>query len=482
MTKFRRMLSLLISSALLFTAPIGCSAAATQLDRGVVYYDLQKTDPSGKPLNVHVVDIDLNDSRVETRLVTAGQSFGKTEKVSSMAKRSHAIAAINGGFFMKGKRQIPTDTLIVDSTIVTKGMRDPAAFGLTASNKAFIDVFTPWTVITSAKDFSQYNVEAINHETGVGIIMYTPVYGTKTGTPASSLEFVIEKKDGKEIITAINHGNSTIPENGYVLSYQGTTSNIAKLALGDEISTVTYYPDKYKDLQQMLACGPILLKNGKLQEPDLTFLEPKLRLRHPRSAVGLTSDNHLLLVAVDGRQKGLSSGMTFPELGKLMQELGVRDAMAMDGGSSTTLYAGDSVVNSPSDGKERAVANAIVVVSQIPVFINGKRVYFDRSPVIKEGRVLVPLREMFEMLGASITWDPVTQTIIATKGNSTVQLTIGVKTALVNGIETTIDVPPVIEKGRTMVPLRFVSTALGSEVNWDNTTETIYINNAAVQP
>ncbi|MGE5421716.1 MAG: hypothetical protein ACM3QW_00490, partial [Ignavibacteriales bacterium] len=150
MIKFRQLLSLLISTALIVSAPASCMAETIHLDRGVMAYDLAKTDPSGKPLNIHVVDINLNDSRVETSIVTAGQSFGKTETVSSMAKRSHAIAAINGGFFIYGKRKIPTDTLIVDGKIQTKGMRDPAAFGITDSKKAFIDVFTPWTVITMA--------------------------------------------------------------------------------------------------------------------------------------------------------------------------------------------------------------------------------------------------------------------------------------------------------------------------------------------
>jgi competence protein ComEC len=101
-------------------------------------------------------------------------------------------------------------------------------------------------------------------------------------------------------------------------------------------------------------------------------------------------------------------------------------------------------------------------------------VFKDAAPTIDNGRTLVPLRAIFEALGASVQWDPDTQTVTANKGSITVNLVIGGQ-ALKNGQAVPLDVPAKIVDGRTMVPLRFVSEALGCQVAWDGNTQTISI-------
>lgn len=85
--------------------------------------------------------------------------------------------------------------------------------------------------------------------------------------------------------------------------------------------------------------------------------------RHPRSAIGW-NDRWLYLVEVDGRQGGLSVGMTFPELAAYLVRLGCREAVNLDGGGSSTLWLLGRVMNSPSDGMERPVANGLVVIQK----------------------------------------------------------------------------------------------------------------------
>ncbi len=84
-------------------------------------------------------------------------------------------------------------------------------------------------------------------------------------------------------------------------------------------------------------------------------------MRHPRVAIGW-NDQYIFLVEVDGRQRSLSVGMTFPELAAYMVKLGCQEAMNMDGGGSATLWVCGNVINSPSEGKERPCSNALVVV------------------------------------------------------------------------------------------------------------------------
>ena len=85
--------------------------------------------------------------------------------------------------------------------------------------------------------------------------------------------------------------------------------------------------------------------------------------RAPRTAIGITGDQKLLLVTVNGRQPNISVGMTLHELGNLLLELGALQAMNLDGGGSTTMVIRNLVLNLPSDGKERPVGNSIVVIA-----------------------------------------------------------------------------------------------------------------------
>lgn len=114
------------------------------------------------------------------------------------------------------------------------------------------------------------------------------------------------------------------------------------------------------------------------------------------------------------------------------------------------------------------------------VLLDGKTLSFEVPPTVENGRTLVPVRAIFEALGAVIYWDPSTQTITSeSKGKQrTVNITIGNKQAYVNGAAVMLDVPASIIESRTMVPLRFVSEALGAQVSWDAKSQTIAITSA----
>jgi len=107
------------------------------------------------------------------------------------------------------------------------------------------------------------------------------------------------------------------------------------------------------------------------------------------------------------------------------------------------------------------------------VYVNGARL--NVATVSESNTTLVPLRAIFQALGATVNWDGATQTVTAAKGQTSVKLQIGSRTAYVNGQVVTLQVPGKIMQGNTMVPLRFLSEALGASVNWDGATQTITI-------
>jgi len=109
----------------------------------------------------------------------------------------------------------------------------------------------------------------------------------------------------------------------------------------------------------------------------------------------------------------------------------------------------------------------------VTINVNGQTVNFDQPPIERAGRVFVPLRGVFERLGASVVY---ANGEINAQGNGrSISLHIGQRNATVNGQSVAIDVAPFIVGVRTMVPLRFVAQALGSTVNWDNNSRTVYI-------
>lgn len=114
----------------------------------------------------------------------------------------------------------------------------------------------------------------------------------------------------------------------------------------------------------------------------------------------------------------------------------------------------------------------------VGVFVDGAPVAFDQPPVITNGRVLVPLRGVFERLGATVAWDPASQTVLAQSGATSVSLRIGSPQVFVNGQPQMLDVPAMLIGGRTLVPLRFVSQALGAGVTWSAATSTVQITSS----
>lgn len=115
------------------------------------------------------------------------------------------------------------------------------------------------------------------------------------------------------------------------------------------------------------------------------------------------------------------------------------------------------------------------VLAAPTVLMDGRQLSFDVPPVIDNGRTLVPMAAIFSELGATVKWDGATQTVNAQKSDTLIVLTIGNNAASKNGQTIMLDVPPKIIAGRTMVPLAFVGNALGAQVNWDGNTETVTI-------
>ncbi|MFD0692826.1 stalk domain-containing protein [Paenibacillus sp. GCM10027628] len=126
------------------------------------------------------------------------------------------------------------------------------------------------------------------------------------------------------------------------------------------------------------------------------------------------------------------------------------------------------------DGKQVANRN-FGLTSQVSVEIDGKNQKFEQAPVIMNGSTMVPLRAIFEKLGATVEYEAATRTVTARKGSTTLQLTLDWKTVILNGKAVQLDEPAQLVNGFTVAPARFVGETFGGHVTWDCTSRTVAI-------
>ncbi len=123
------------------------------------------------------------------------------------------------------------------------------------------------------------------------------------------------------------------------------------------------------------------------------------------------------------------------------------------------------------------------ITALTPISASAIDVRVDRTPLNTDvpatsinGRTMVPMRAIFEALGADVSWDDATKCITTTKGKQSITLYLNRKTAYINGAAKTLDTAPVSLNGRTLVPARFVAESMGCTVSWDAASQTVDIS------
>ena len=116
--------------------------------------------------------------------------------------------------------------------------------------------------------------------------------------------------------------------------------------------------------------------------------------------------------------------------------------------------------------------------AEAKIEIDGRSIITDTPPIISKGRTFVPMRSIFEALGANIIWTDTSKSVLATLGDKKVFITVGDSLAFINDSPVSLDTPAQIVNDRVLVPVRFVSEALGYTVDWNNSTQTVSINSS----
>ncbi|MGF7184598.1 hypothetical protein GGQ84_000682 [Desulfitispora alkaliphila] len=450
----------------------GMASETKELAPGVEYKvrrDLANL--SGERLAVHIITVDSSVRDIEVKPVNAGNRIGDTETLSSMAGKYGAVAAINGGFYGNQQgRRLPIGNLLLEGQLLSQSHYNRTSMGISGANEVMFGFFNPVTrVIMPGGELVE--VTAVNTFGGErGVYFYTGEWnGTVSG--GERLNLVLEQRDGQNYkIAQITSGTVTVKPGQAVLSFRGEQRDLGNnLHVGALLrKDVQYNADFWSRAEHLLTAGPLLVDKGEpvFQAIDEGFTGSVLQ-PNPRSAIGKTADGKLLMVVAESHNGGSGRvGLTLEEMALLMAQLGAVEAMGLDSGGSSTLWAGDKVVNRVAN-YQRSIPNAILVLVGPKLYMNGERIYPDVPPVISEGRTLVPLRIMMEELGAQVDWDGATRTVTVTRENQNIKLQLNNNKAQVDGKEYVLDVPAQLVDGRTMIPVRFVTEALNGQVNWN---------------
>jgi hypothetical protein len=359
-----------------FPLVLAVSAQNAFVAPGVQRADYYLSTSSG-PLVVHLVVADPSEATLRFGVVLADDrltSLGET--TSSMALRSGAIAGVNADYYDIGQTNQPLGIVVQNSELVR-----------TPSKRAALEVLRDKTVRFTTFRFSgrlTYGSTTIPLTTvdewppQGGASFLTRAYGTLKPLPGVQTATLASlsgdgKIGGAYRVVSIGDVSVATPVRAPMIAFGPAALAIAPPPnVGDSIEVQTALDPSLDDITSAVGGGPLLIaKSAPVEDPNAPAPEERDR-RFPVSGAATLSDGTLILLAVDGRQPAQSLGITRPEFAALMLGFGANEGMAFDSGGSSTLVArilGDdrpTVLNVPSDGSERAVADGFFVYSDAP--------------------------------------------------------------------------------------------------------------------
>ena len=322
------------------------------------------------PWSVHVIRIrrDRADLGIHV-LLGGGDRLGVATLSSQVSTfpgaRGRALAALNGDFFARGGPCLgDPEGLCIRNGELLSAPNGKSAFWMGPDRSLHLgSVVSLLSMVTP--DGSSLAI-GLNEQRQERPVLFTTAVGPRTPSANGTEYLLIAEastvlpirpglRSAFRLRSVHSGGNTPIPTNGVVLSLPESHGvSPAQSAPGSLWTLSTETRPDLKGAPTALGGGPALVKDGQptqFQSSDA---------RHPRSAIGWNAQ-YFFLVQVDGRQPGTSVGMSLAELAAHLIRMGCTDALNLDGGGSSTLWAQGQVMNAPCEGSERPMGNALLI-------------------------------------------------------------------------------------------------------------------------
>jgi len=396
-----------------FKAETDANALKTRLEADgytglrVVYTGQDGRETTG-PWVVHVLKIDpaLYNGTLAPELAT--EVVPERETLTSIVARTDALAGTNGGYFVISPEDgTPGDLAgisMLDGNLVSEAVDGRTSLVLPEGSGEGADIAALTdAILATASDGARREVDGLNRKPGLiracggeggdiptenpkhdftctdssELILFTPVFGTTTEL-GEGAEAVLDSSG--RVTELRSQRGGAIPPNGSVLSGTGEAAQWLSTHMqpGAKVAIKRTFMADGRTLKGskslgIINGGPRLLRGGSV---DITAYaegfhwpeNPEFYYRfgvkrNPRTLAGIMPDGDLLLAAVDGHRPGYSVGASFRESAGIMGALGADEAVNLDGGGSTTMTVGETLVNRPSDATgERPIGDAVVML------------------------------------------------------------------------------------------------------------------------
>jgi hypothetical protein len=303
-----------------------------------------------------VARVDLKDSSLQVRSVPAGDRLGLTQLTSEAARARGSNVMINGDFFHTTNAGTFTLGPIMSSgSFAAAPLSFETVMAISRERSVWTGPATELRFTVQAGDGSALRIQGVNHIPAPNSIsIFNSYWGPELNVAAEGCVAWFFPADGSPRVPD-NFGCGPLkvglPAGAYALVAVGSAADWLRERAGGVFAVDYSFPLANVDF--MVGGSHPLIQGGNLAQVPADQ-------QHPRSLIGMDGTGFLYLAAVDGRSED-SGGMSLPELQAYAQSLGLRDALNLDGGGSTTLVVQGTLVNRPSDGAERPVAGFVEV-------------------------------------------------------------------------------------------------------------------------
>jgi Phosphodiester glycosidase len=364
--------SLLLVLALAATVAGPAAAQPNQLLMPGVTYERHVEFTLHGPVAVNVISAPRPTGLYSLEPVLARGSVQGREKLTAIERRlapQATVAAVNGDLFSATGR--PQGLFLQGGVMQTQPLGSRSSLGIDPSGTLSVDrvpFIGDWRGLGPRRGLS-----AINDLAGPnGSVLYTSGWGRNTPAGSDAVEAVLSPFPAATpnadltapVTQVLAGGNHPVPAGAAILYARGNAATrlAAEAAVGSPLTVRMILPSPFATAVAGIGGGPLLVKSGRpVFRSNEAFASSWLIPRTARTAIGQRADGSILLVVVDGGRPGSSVGMTNFELAQELAGLGAVTAMALDGGSSSTMAFEGVLLNKPAQA-EKPIADALALL------------------------------------------------------------------------------------------------------------------------
>ena len=287
-------------------------ANIVEVEKGVYHIKMVRYFDN-RPVRINIIEASTGvNNNLSILPAIASDTLASRRKISNIAKRENAIVAINGGYF-KPQTGVPLGTLMINKKVYTGPIYDRVAMGIFDEGYGMARVQLNSMINTNIGGFKIDNINQ-PRMLSTHTIVYTRDWGeVSPPSPKYGTQLVVNK--GR--LVAVSDSSTEIPEEGFVIV--GPAKKLEPITKAKKIKLDLKIQPDWHNVNHIISGGPYLVKNNEIFVDMTAQKLSSIGGRNPRTAIGYTKDNNIIMLTADGRE-GSSIGLTLMELAHLMKE------------------------------------------------------------------------------------------------------------------------------------------------------------------